>query len=63
VEDGDGSQPSSNGVWVKNRRIWLGAESKCKVGDILLSVSLREEHSLQTEQCVSLNRSTDGSLH
>ena len=76
VWDGDGAQASSNGVWVKTRRMWVGwegreageerckeGEERCKVGDILLSFAIREEHSLvHIEECVSFNRSTDGSL-
>ena len=65
-------QVSSNGVWVKSRKMWIGfdgqeskpkGEAKCKVGDILLVFNIKDEqNAVQIEECVSFNKSTDNSF-
>ena len=65
-------QASSNGLWVKSRKMWIGfdggdgmvkGETKCKVGDILVVFNIKDEqNAVQIEECVSFNKSTDNSL-
>jgi len=51
--------------------MWMGfegqegkvkGETKCKVGDMLLVFDIKEQNAVQIEECVSFNRSTDGSF-
>ena len=53
--DGDGKTPSSNGVWLRVRKMHIdfrqkskamsGGESTVKIGDVLLTFDIKEDYS------------------